>query len=279
MDYTTELEKVWLLETIINRYNKCIKMKTSSSIFKIVVVIICLITGIHAKAQMPMSALITDLREIDLNTVVYDPAHPRSSSNSGLSYADVEGTPFWNEKWNPALIFFNNGSKAKINQAKLNLYTNEIHYLSSTGEELAVDNSGIVRLVFLNKINLTQPIASFAVLMNHVTGNGTAYYKVLNAGKYQLILMQKQLVKTSPYDPIQAKSINSFYSKKDYAIYNEGKIISLRDLDRASVLAAIPVNTITADWLNSTKSKLRNEKEVIEYLDQVNLSYTKVGNK
>lgn len=279
MDYTTELEKVWLLETIINRYNKYNKMKTSSSIFKIVVVIFCLITGIHAKAQMPMSALITDLREIDLNTVVYDPAHPRSSSNSGLSYADVEGTPFWNEKWNPALIFFNNGSKAKINQAKLNLYTNEIHYLSSTGEELAVDNSGIVRLVFLNKNNLTQPIASFAVLMNHVTGNGTAYYKVLNAGKYQLILMQKQLVKTSPYDPIQAKSITSFYSKKDYAIYNEGKIIPLRDLDRASILAAIPVNTNTADWLNSTKSKLRNEKEVIEYLEQVNLSYTKVGNK
>jgi hypothetical protein len=53
----------------------------------------------------------------------------------------------------------------------------------------------------------------------------------------------------------------------------------LRDLDRASVLAAIPVNTITADWLNNSKSKLRNEKEVIEYLEQVNLSYTKVGNK
>jgi hypothetical protein len=91
--------------------------------------------------------------------------------------------------------------------------------------------------------------------------------------------MQKQLTKTSPYDPIQAKSITSFYSKKDYAIYNEGKIIPLRDLDRASILAAIPVNTITADWLNSTKSKLRNEKEVIEYLEQVNLSYTKIGNK
>ncbi len=250
-----------------------------SSILKIVVVIICLLTGIKSKAQMSEAGLITDLREIDLNTIVYDPAHPRSSSKSGLSYADVEGTPFWNEKWNPALLFFNNGTKAKINQAKLNLYTNEIHYLSSTGEELAVDNNGIVRLVFLNKNNLTQPIASFAVLMNHLTGNGTAYYKVLNAGLFQLILMQKQLTKTSPYDPIQGKSITSFYTRNDYAIYNEGKIIPLKDLDRINVLNAVPLNILTSDWLRSTKSKLKTEKEVTAYLEQVNLSNIKIGNK
>jgi len=223
--------------------------------------------------------LTMDVRDFDGNVKVFDPSSINAGKNTLISYTDIEGTPFWNEKWNPAILFFNNGSKAKINQAKLNLYTNEIHYLSSTGEELAVDNNGITRLVFLNKNNLTQPIASFALLMNHITGNGTAYYKVLNAGLFQLILLQKQFIKTSPYDPIQGKSITSFYSKKDYAIYNEGKIIPLRDLDKTSVLTAIPVNTITADWLNSTKSKLRNEKEVIEYLEQVNLSYTKVGNK
>jgi len=223
--------------------------------------------------------LTMDVRDFDGNVKVFDPSSIHAGKNTLISYTDIEGTPFWNEKWNPAILFFNNGSKAKINQAKLNLYTNEIHYLSSTGEELAVDNNGITRLVFLNKNNLTQPIASFALLMNHITGNGTAYYKVLNAGLFQLILLQKQFIKTSPYDPIQGKSITSFYSKKDYAIYNEGKIIPLRDLDKTSVLTAIPVNTITADWLNSTKSKLRNEKEVIEYLEQVNLSYTKVGNK
>jgi hypothetical protein len=85
------------------------------------------------------------------------------------------------------------------------------------------------------------------------------------------------LVKTSPYDPIQAKSITSFYSKKDYAIYKEGKIIPLKDLDKSSVLAAVPLDILTTSWLNSTKSKLRNEKEVIEYLEQVNLSNLKIN--
>jgi hypothetical protein len=250
-------------------------MKNSLHINKLLTTVLLLVLCSNLNAQQ----LNMDVRDFDGNMQVYDPANPNSSKNKSISYADIEGTPFWNEKWNPAIVFFSGGGKAKINQARLNLYTNEIHYLSNDGTELAVDNNGIVRLVFLNKNNLTQPIASFAVLMNHVIGNGIAYYKVLNAGKYQLILMQKQLTKTSPYDPIQAKSITSFYSKKDYAIYNEGKIIPLRDLDKASILAAIPVNTITADWLNSTKSKLRNEKEIIEYLEQVNLSNLKINGK
>ena len=240
---------------------------------------IFLFTALQGNAQMAETSLITDLRELDLNTVVYDPAHPKSKSNIVLSYEEVNGSPFLSDKWNPAIIFFNSGAKAKINQAKLNLYTNEIHYLSNSGEELAVDNNGITRLVFLNKNNLSQPIASFAVLMNHLTGNGTAYYKVLNAGLYQLILLQQQLVKTSPFDPLQGKSTSSFYTKHNYAIYNEGKITALRDLDRISVLAATPSNQLTIDWLNQSKSKLKTEKDVTDYLEQLNLSYLKIGGK
>lgn len=132
-------------------------------------------------------------------------------------------------------------------------------------------------MVFLSKTNLTQPIASFAKLPNHVTGQGYTYYKVLNAGTYQLVLLQKQLIKTSPYDPIQGKSMRSFYSKKNYAIYNEGKVTPLSDLDKSSVLTAVPLDVLTTSWLNSTKSKLKNEKEVIEYLEQVNLSNLKIN--
>ncbi len=221
-------------------------------------------------AQMSPSQLITDIREIDLNSIAYDPAHPKTNKTISLSYADIDGSPFWDEKWNPAILFFSNGAKAKVNQAKLNLYTDEIHYLSSDGTELAVENENITRLVFLNKNNLTQPIASFAKLINHTTGNGTAFYKVLNAGMYQLIVLQKQLVKTSPYDPIQGKSISSFYSKKNYAIYKEGNVTPLKDLDRTSVLAAVPTSNSSADWLKENKSKLKSEREVIDFLLQVN---------
>ena len=251
------------------------KMKTTALSMKLGFILLTILIGFNAIGQQ----LVTEVRELDLNAMTYDPSNPKLGKSSTLTYADVEGTPFWSDKWNPAIIFFANGSKAKINQAKLNLYSDEIYYLNSDGQELAVENEGITRLVFLSKNNLTQPIASFAKLMNHITGVGTAFYQVLSPGLYQLVLLQKQLVKTSPYDPIQAKTISSFYTKKNYAIYNEGKISPLRDLDRISVLSATPSNSLTIDWLNEKKSKLKTEKEVTDYLEIVNLSYLKIGEK
>ena len=46
----------------------------------------------------------------------------------GLTYEDVEGTPFWNEHWNSALLYFKSGTIYTLPKAKLNLYTTEVHY-------------------------------------------------------------------------------------------------------------------------------------------------------
>jgi hypothetical protein len=230
------------------------------------ILLILLFAGLNVFSQQ----LVTEVRELDLNAIAFDPANPLVGKGSTLSYADVEGTPFWSEQWNPAIIYFSNGSKAKINQAKLNLFTDEIHYLSSEGTELAVDNQGITRLIFLNKANLTQPIASFTKLNNHVTNKGTGYYRVLNAGDFQLIVLQKQLLKKSPYDPIQGKSISSFYTTKDYAMYNKGKVIPLNNLDRNNILSAISFNSKVEPWLVENKNKLKSEKEIVAFLNFFN---------
>ncbi len=250
-------------------------MKNTSSIIMLSIFSFGLLIATKTQAQMNPSQLITDVRELDLNAIAYDPVNPKVGKGSSLSYADVEGSPFWNDSWNPAILFFSNGEKAKINQAKLNLYSNEIHYLSSDGTEFVVNNEGITRLVFLNKNNLTQPIASFAKLINHVSVKGTAYYKVLNAGLFQLILLQKQLIKTSPYDPLQGKRVSSFFTKKDYAIYNEGKVFALDDLNRKSLIASFNNEAKFEMLLKENKTKLKSEKEVTDFLEAYNAAVGK----
>ena len=236
----------------------------------LLLVAIIMIACMHVNAQQ----LQMDVRDFDNNIQMFDPAKPGAGKGAIVRYADIEGTPFWNEQWNPAIVYFNNGSKAKINQAKLNLYTNEIHYLNNEGTELVVENEGITRLVFLNKNNLSQPLASFALLVNHNTnraiGNTIEFYRVFNAGEYQLILLQKQLVKTSPYDPLQGKSIVSFYTKKEYAIYHKGQVKGLNDLDRNSVLSALPQINNVENWLKQNNSKLKSETQVIAFLNYYN---------
>lgn len=241
-------------------------MKCKTHILKWSIFSFGLLLLMQANAQQ----LNMDVRDFDGNMQVYDPANPSKSKENKLSYTEVEGTAFWSDQWNPAIIYFSNGSKAKINQAKLNLYNDEIHYLSGDGTELAVSNQDVTRLVFLSKLNLTQPIASFTKLTNHVTNKGTSFYRVLNAGNFQLVLLQKQLVKTSPYDPIQGKSLSSFYTTRAYAIYNNGKVNPCRDLDRSSILAALPSNSAIDAWLKENKNKLKSEKEVITFLDYFN---------
>lgn len=241
-------------------------MKNTISIIKFSIISFSILLGMEASAQQ----LNLDVRDFNGNMQVFDPANPSKSKQSNVGYAEVEGTAFWSDQWNPAIIYFSNGSKAKINQAKLNLYNDEIHYLSGDGNELAVYNQDVTRLVFVNKSNLTQPIASFTKLTNHLTNKGTAYYRVLNAGDFQLILLQKQMVKTSQYDPIQGKSLSSFYTTRSYAIYNNGKVNPCRDLDRQSILAALPSNSAINIWLKENKNKLKSEKEVIAFLDYFN---------
>jgi hypothetical protein len=260
------LEKELRLEIKTNFSFKFNTMKTISSIIKLSIFSFGLLLSMHAIGQQ----LNMDVRDFNGNMQVFDPANPSKSKQTNLGYGEVEGTAFWSEQWNPAIVYFSNGSKAKINQAKLNLYTDEIHYLSGDGTELAVYNQDITRLVFLNKTNLTQPIASFTKLTNHITNKGTAYYRVLNAGNFQLILLQKQLVKTSPYDPMQGKSISSFYTTRQYAMYNNGKVNTLSDLNRNDVLASLPANSAVDIWLKENKNKLKSEKEVIAFLDYFN---------
>ena len=49
-----------------------------------------------------------------------------------LEYSEIKGNCFSDSEWNAALLILKNGSKVKLKNVKLNLYTNDIHYLDNT---------------------------------------------------------------------------------------------------------------------------------------------------
>ena len=201
---------------------------------------------------------------------VFDPAKLTDKKTSSLTYAEVEGSPFWDDNWHNAIIYFKNNGQVKLPQAKLNLHTGEVHYLSPVGIELAVENENIEKLVFINEKEKTKPLAVFATLPDYIDSKPTALFRVFNNGYLQLILLQKNLVKTSPYDPMLGKNISSFFSKKYYAIYMNGQIKPLKDLDRNSILSAIPFDAKIEPWLKQNKNKLKSENDVIDLLSYFN---------
>ena len=187
---------------------------------------------------------------------------------TGLNYEDVEGTPFWDEHWNTALLYFKSGAIYKLPKAKLNLYTAEVHYENEKEGELVAETSLIDKIVFLNSKDTTKILAVFAALPDYIDNKPAGFYRVFNNGAFQLILLQKNLVKVSPFDPLLGKNITSFFTKYYYGIYNNGKTIPLKGLDKNSVLAAIPFNVEA--WVKNTKNKLKSEEDFIALLNYYN---------
>jgi hypothetical protein len=189
---------------------------------------------------------------------------------TGLTYEDVEGTPFWNEHWNSAILYFKSGAMYKLPKAKLNLYTTEVHYENENGSELVAETNLIDKIAFLDSKDATKILAVFAALPDYIDNKPAGFYRVFNNGAYQLILLQKNLVKVSPFDPLLGKNITSFFTKYYYGIYNNGKTIPLKGLDRNSVLAAIPFNASVQPWIKNTKNKLKSEEDFIALLNYYN---------
>jgi len=189
---------------------------------------------------------------------------------TGLTYEDVEGTPFWDEHWNAALLYFKSGPIYKLPKAKLNLYTSEVHYTNDKDGELVAETSLIDKIVFLDSKDATKVLAVFALLPDFIDNKPFAFYHVYNNGAYQLILLQKNLVKVSPFDPLTGKNATSFFTKSYYGIYNNGKTIPLKSLDRNSILSVVPFNANVEPWIKNTKNKLKSEQDLISFLNYYN---------
>jgi hypothetical protein len=53
-------------------------------------------------------------------------------------------------------------------------------------------------------------------------------------------------------------------------LYNNGKTIPLKSLDKNSVLAAVPYNTSVQPWIKNTKNKLKSEEDFTALLNYYN---------
>ncbi len=187
-----------------------------------------------------------------------------------LNYTDIDGTAFWKEDWERAFMYTRAGNIILLEKAKMNLYSGELHYISKEGIELAAEITAVTKVVFMQKKDSTKIDGVFAVLANYVDSKPLAFFRVFNMGNYQLVLLEQKKVKTTPYDPLQAKSNAAFFSNYDYAIYNNGSVIPLKKLDRTTILSSIKSHQEDEDWLNTKHNKLRNITEVTAFLDYYN---------
>lgn len=186
-----------------------------------------------------------------------------------LAYVDISGSPFWDESWNAAIFVLSNGNTAKVRKAKLNLYTNEVHFVNSNGIELVCENKDIKKIIFFKGMDTTKVLAVFESFLD-ASNTVNSYYHVLNTGRLRLLVLQKILINEKEYDPLSGKREHSFFPKTTYAISDNGNLLPLKSLDYSNIFFIVHSNANAQQWLKQNKNKLKNESEVVSFLNYCN---------
>lgn len=230
---------------------------------KIFCLLITLFIGIHnVIAQMDKHQEAPGVSTFS-NLGLTDPA-ARKAKNSLVDYKDIRGNCFWNKDWSPAVVTLKGGYAVKLPNAKLNLYTGEIHYLDKTNQELSAGKGLIPKVVFYDRADTSKVEGVFQIYGD--INNSASFIQILNEGKVQLYKLTEVTLAKKAYDPMVGKDEFRFASSSKYFINDKGTLKPIKGIRKASVLSVISSTEEIENWLNANNNKLKSEEDVISFL-------------
>ena len=213
------------------------------------------------------------LQTLDFNgaygRVMYnDPVSIGQKKVNNINYSETRGEYFWDEDWSPGILVLKNGKGFKFGKVRLNLYTNEVHYLDNQSIELSVPVDLLKEMILFSPKDSISIIASFQVLNGLTKDNKGHCFQVLNDGKIQLLKYTSIIMRKNTYDPLRGEDEYTFSSSTDYYVRNVNSIKLLKDISKKSLASIenIPVPQLE-EW---TKSKIKREADVIEFFNFLN---------
>jgi len=245
--------------------------------FSFILILLFIVFTTNTKAQITMSFSDPSATGGNYGYVnVVDPSTIGKQKIEMINYSDIEGSPFYSQKWSKAFLYLKNGNLVKIDQVKLNMYTNEVDYINNNHVEMVLEAANFKRIIIMKQEDTSHIAAIFECYPDMVDpSKGESFYRVLNGGTVQLYAFEKTILKTGAYDPLIGKDPKSFYTKKFYALTNAGAFSPLKILDRNNILALLKSHHVDEDWLDSSHNKLRSEKEVIAFFEFFNAKKNK----
>jgi len=191
-------------------------------------------------------------------------------------YSNVHGQYLWSNDWHRAAFIMRTGNIVKMKAVKLNFYTNEVHYPGKEGEMAAsIDKVKRIMLYSNDPSDTTALVATFEVLPNNTT-HQDFLYEVMNEGRVQLLKRVRISANKMRIDPIQSQETYYFYQSADYAIRSANAITEIKSLKKVHVFEAVPIASSGTEWfsankwLSGNKNKLKNEKEVVDFINYLN---------
>lgn len=192
-----------------------------------------------------------------------------------MTYAQIKGNPYLDTLFKPAALYDFRGKTYGKFMARLNLYTNEVHFLNKQGEEMVADKGAVKTVAFFTR-DTTDIITSIYECGYQSPKDPEAkndYYQVLNLGDAQLLKATRKFI--NQYDSQIIYKRYRFLKTETYYISYKGQLYKLNRLSKDQVLSCLPSDETSQDWLIAKENKMRKEEEITAFLDYYN---TRRGN-
>lgn len=215
-------------------------------------------------AQVSTSLDIRLPNENGFGSVNYNnPSELGKKVQSDVSDNEIYGTVFWKNEWNKAYVFLTFGKILKINQAKLNLKTNEVYFLDSNNIIKAADASIVNKIIFIDKNDSTKILAVFLKL-NY---DNNSLFQVFNKGDYQLLKAVEVSVIKRDYNTLLGKDEYAYNSNAVYYLFHSGQISKIDVLNKEHLMDFIKLSVQNNTWLTQNKNRLKGETDWVNFLN------------
>lgn len=197
---------------------------------------------------------------------------------NSVPYEKIKGSPFWNDQWKPAVLYADNNKTYGLYSVRINLATNELHYLSKNGEELVASARDVKRIVFYEDSTAGKILTVFRNDFPEISWlnkeHPDNYVQILNEGNARLL---KQVIrKVNVGDSLFGTQKRYFFSDHSYYYmqYNL-RIERIQKLNKDEIFALLPGSLSFAVWLKQNKIELTKEAGVLRFLEYYNSRFNK----
>lgn len=197
-------------------------------------------------------------------------SNPMGDKINGVDVSDIVGSPYYKDGWSPGVIVLSNDKAVQLDQLKVNLCNNEVLYIDSLGREMAVDDANVKKVVVLNAKDTSKIDAVFLVIKGYMGKPAGILMQALNQGGIQLLKVNAVEVKKRDYDVMSGKTSYTFQPNVSYVFYKNNEVVACKNLNKADVFTSLLPDAAANTWLANNKNKLKNEKDVVAFLDYYN---------
>lgn len=191
-------------------------------------------------------------------------------NSSKIEYSEITGNCFWKSEWTPAMLVLLSGKTIKLKNVKLNFYSNDVHYLDKAGSEL-IAQTRINKVVFFEPTDSVKISGVFVFKLGFKIKKADFFAQKLNEGKLQLLKRAEVTILKRDDGPMAANNPGfKFFTNKFYYLEKDGDLLPLRNISKKNISALIKITPEDETWLISSKNKLRNEDDLVAFLNYYN---------